>query len=150
MIDRETLCDGLAAGSLAAVISGAPSTAHALATGRDPWEASFAAGTLLVRHERRPGRLLVAAATVHIALSLGWGLVLAAALPRTRTAAWAALAGLAIAALDLGVIGRRFPRIRALPPLPQVADHLAYGAAVGTVLAVRRRRRSADAPASAG
>jgi hypothetical protein len=47
--------------------------------------------------------------------------------------------GLAIAALDLGIGGRLFPRIRALPPAPQVADHVAYGATVGYVLARRRR-----------
>jgi hypothetical protein len=66
--------------------------------------------------------------------------VLAAALPRRRTLAWSAAAGLSIAALDLGVIGRRYPRIRALPLAPQVLDHLAYAAAVAEVL--RRRRAS--------
>ncbi len=140
VIDRETLRDGLAAGSLAAIVSGAPSTAHALVTGRDPLEASLAAGTLLLSHERRRGRLLLTAASVHIALSLGWALLLAVALPPRGTAAWAALAGLGIAALDLGLVGRRFPCIRALPQLPQIADHLAYGAAVGAVLTTRRRR----------
>jgi hypothetical protein len=53
--------------------------------------------------------------------------------------AYATLAGLAIAALDLGVLGRRVPRIRALPLLPQVLDHVAYGATVGAVLSARRR-----------
>jgi hypothetical protein len=141
VIDRETLRDGLAAGSLAALVSGAPSTLHALLTGARPLEASLAAGTLLLPRERRAARLLLAAAPVHVALSLGWALVLAATLPRKRTTELAALAGLGIAALDLGVIGRRFGRIRTLPPLPQVADHLAYGATVGAVLSMRRRRR---------
>ena len=48
------------------------------------------------------------------------------------------LAALGIAALDLGV-GRRIPRVRALPLLPQIADHVAYGATVGYVLTRRRR-----------
>ncbi len=138
----EVLRDGLAAGSVAAVVSGAPSTLHALLTGGWPLEASLAAGTLLLPNERRATRLLPAAAAVHVALSLGWALPLAAALPRERTPVLGALAGIGIAALDLGVIGRRYPCIRALPQLPQVADHLAYGAVVGTVLQVRRRRRS--------
>ena len=154
LIDRETLRDGLAAGWLAAIVSEAPSTAHALVTGKNPLEASLAAGTLLLPRDRRPGRLLLAAASVHIALSHSWALVLSVALPRGRTALWSALAGLGIAALDLGLIGRRFPSIRALPQLPQVADHLAYGTAVGAVLAARRRRRSGDvvrqAPADNG
>lgn len=141
-VDRETLRDAFAAGSVAAVTSGAPSTAHALLTGRGPLEASLAAGTLVLPRERRaPRRLLLAAAALHLALSLGWALVLAATLPRRRTTALAALAGLGIAALDLGVVGRRFGRIRALPQIPQVADHLAYGATVGAVLNIRRARR---------
>jgi len=141
VLDRETLRDGLAAGSIAAVVSGAPSAAHALLSSRNPLEASLTAETLLLLpRERQPGRLLLAAAPVHIALSLAWALLLAVVLPRRRTAAWAAMAGLGIAALDLGLVGRRFPRIRALPQLPQVADHLTYGAAVGAVLTARRRR----------
>jgi len=128
------------AGAVASVLSGVPSTTHALLHGDDPLEASLAAGTLIFPHERRASRLLPAALAAHAALSLGWALVLAAALPRRRTLAWSAPAGLSIAALDLGVIGRRYPRIRALPLAPQVLDHLAYAAAVAEVL--RRRRAS--------
>lgn len=142
VIDSETLHDGIAAGSAAALVSGAPSTLYGLLTGGRLLEPSLAAGTLLLPYERRRARLLPAAAAVHLALSLGWALVLAVALPRERTVALGALAGLGIAALDLGAIGRRYPRIRALPQLPQVADHLAYGATVGAVLRLRRRRGS--------
>ncbi len=131
--------DALAAGAFAAVVSGAPSTLHALATRSSPLEATLAAGTLLLPRERRPLVLVLAAAAVHIVLSLGWALVLAALLPRRRTIGWASLAGLAIAALDLRVVGRRFPRIRALAQLPQWLDHIAYGATVGAVLSRRRR-----------
>jgi hypothetical protein len=141
-LDSETLRDGVAAGSAAALVSGAPSTLYALLTGGRLVESSLAAGTLLLPHERRRARLLPAAAAVHLTLSLGWALVLAVALPRERTVALGAMAGLGIAALDLGTIGRRYPRIRALPQLPQVADHLAYGATVGAVLRLRRRRGS--------
>ena len=74
---------------------------------------------------------------VHLALSLGWALVLARALPRRRPTLEGAAAGLAIAALDLGLLGRRLPAIRALPVLPQVADHVAYGAVVGAILGRR-------------
>jgi hypothetical protein len=133
--------DAMAAGAAAAVLSGVPSTVHAILTGIDPLEASLAAGTLLLRDERRASRLLPAAIVAHGALSLGWALVLAATLPRRRTLAWSVLAGLAIAALDLGVVGRRFPRIRALATVPQVLDHVAYGATIGCVLSRRRARR---------
>ena len=134
-----TIEDGLVAGAVAAVLSGAPSTLHAIATRASPLEATLAAGTLLVPRERRPLVLALAAVPVHLALSLGWAVLLAAVLPRQRTVAYATLAGLAIAALDLGVVGRRVPRIRALALLPQVLDHVAYGATVGTVLSLRRR-----------
>lgn len=122
---RDRLGDVLAAGCAAAVISGVPSTTHAILSRQGPLEASLAAGT---------SRLLPAAAIAHIVLSLGWALVLGAVLPQRRTVAWAPAAGLAIAALDLGVVGRRFPRIRALPLAPQIADHVAYALTVAAVL----------------
>lgn len=125
---------GVLAGAVAGVLSGAPSTAHALLTRGDPLEATAAAGSLLLRRETSRARLLAAAVPVHAALSLGWGVMLAAVLPRRGTAAWGAVAGLAIAAVDLGVAARWFPRVRALPLAPQVADHLAYGAIAGAVL----------------
>lgn len=135
------VADGVVAGGVAAVVSGTPSTVHALLTGGDPFEATLAAGTLVLPHESRPLALLLAAIPAHTAISLGWGTVLALALPRRRTVAAGALAGLVIAALDLGVVGRRLRRIRALPTWPQVADHVAYGAVVGAVVAHRRARR---------
>jgi hypothetical protein len=130
--------DGIAAGSVAAVVSGIPSTVHAAVTGRDPLEATLAAGSILAPNESRRGRLFLAAAPVHGAISLGWAFVLARALPPRPTLAAGAGAGLAIAALDLGVIGRRFPRIRSLPVGPQLADHIVYGATVAAVLSRRR------------
>jgi hypothetical protein len=145
---RRPLADALAAGAVAAVLSGAPSTAHALLTGRDPLAASLAAGTLLLPRERRPSRLLPAAALAHVALSLGWAAVLAAVLPRRHATAAAVAAGLAIAALDLGVVGRRLERIRALPLAPQVLDHVAYAVTVAVVL--QRRGRRGDATPAAG
>ncbi len=130
--------DGLAAGAVAAIVSGLPSTVHALAAGRGPLEATLAAGSLLLPNETRRLQLFVAAAPVHFSISLGWGLVLARVLPRPPSVASGAAAGLAIAALDLGVIGRRFPRIRALPLVPQLADHIVFGATVAAVLARRQ------------
>ncbi|MFP5364551.1 MAG: hypothetical protein ACLGI5_17680 [Thermoleophilia bacterium] len=136
---RASVQDGLFAGAVAAVVGGAPSTLHALATRSSPLEATLAAGTLVLPRERRPLALVLAAIPVHAALSLGWAVLLAFTLPRRRTVACGALAGLAIAALDLGVVGRRHPRIRALAQVPQVLDHVAYGATVGAVLSRRRR-----------
>lgn len=128
----------LRAAAWAAALSGIPSTLHALATGRDPLEAVYAAGTILLPDEMNRVRLALAAVPLHLALSFGWALALDRA--GVRGAARGAAAGLAICALDLGVIGRRFPRVRALPLAPQVADHLAYGAVVGLALERRRRR----------
>jgi hypothetical protein len=141
VIGSEDVEDAIVAGAVASVLSGAPSTLHALAHGMNPLEASLAAGTLLLPREERASRLLPAAVAAHGALSLGWALVLAAWLPRGRERAWSVPAGLAIAALDLGVVGRRFERIRALPLAPQVLDHLAYAATVAVVLSRRRSAR---------
>lgn len=128
---------GLAAGAVAAVVSGVPSTIHALATGRDPLEATLAAGSILLPRERGRGQLFLAAVPVHVALSLGWGLVLARLLPRRPRLVDGAAAGLAIYLLDMRLAARPFPRVRALPQLPQALDHALYGT---TVAAVLRRR----------
>ena len=96
----------LRAAAWAAALSGIPSTVHALATGRDPLAAVLAAGSVLLPGERSRPKLVAAAVPVHLALSLAWTVVF----DRTgvRTARGGALAGLAVAALDLGVVGRRF------------------------------------------
>lgn len=133
--------DGVAAALPAATLSGAPSTLYALATGLDPLEATLAAGSLLLPGERRRRRLVAAAAPVHLAVSLWWSLVLAQLLPSRGTRAAGALAGAVIAALDIGVIGRRSKRFRALPLLPQLADHLAFGLVVADVTVRRRLKR---------
>jgi hypothetical protein len=109
-----------------------------LVRGGDVLEAARAAGTLLLPDEERTGRLLAAAVPVHLALSLGWAVALQAALPRHREPLYGTLAGLAIAALDLGVIGRRLPAIRALEQPLQWLDHAAFGLTVGLVLRLRR------------
>jgi hypothetical protein len=132
---------GLVAGAVAGALSGVPSTVHAVATGRSLFDAVRAAGTLLVADDAPPGARAAAGVIAHGAISVGWGVVLAAVLPRRRAVVWGALAGLAIAGLDLGVLGRRRAQIRALPVLPQVADHVGYGALVGAVLSRRARRR---------
>ena len=124
------------AAAWAALLSGAPSTLHALATGRDPLEATVAAGSILLPRETRRTRLLAAAVPVHLALSLGWAVALDRA--GVRGARRGALAGLAIGAIDLSVAAHVFPRIRRLPLLPQLADHAAYGAVAGHVLRAGR------------
>ncbi|MDP8960164.1 MAG: hypothetical protein M3N32_00800 [Actinomycetota bacterium] len=137
----EVTRDGLVAGAIAGVVSGAPSTLWALATGGDPLEAARAAGSILAPNAGPLG-LYSAAAVVHSGLSLGWGVVLAWLLPRRRPVLMGALAGVAIATLDLGIVGRHIPRVRALPPGPQVADHLLYGVTVAAVLSRRQRLRA--------
>ena len=105
---------------------------HALATGGDPLEAARAAGTILLPHETRPERLFAAAVPVHIAISLAWTVVLDRA--GVRGALRGGIAGLAIAALDLGLASRHFPRVRQLQLGPQLADHAAFGAIAGRLL----------------
>jgi hypothetical protein len=131
------LGDAVAAGLAGAVCSAIPSTAGRW-RGDDVLDGARAAGAMLLRHERRTAVLSIAAVPVHLALSLGWAGVMVVALPRRAEPAWAVVAGLAIAALDLSVIGRRIPAIRTLPQGRQWADHVAYGLAVRLVLQTRR------------
>jgi hypothetical protein len=127
----------LVAGLVAATVSGAPSTVHALLTGGDPLVALAAAGTLIPGRRDRPG--IVAGMIAHVVVSAGWVAVLAE-IDRRRPlgVAGGAAAGLAIAALDLHIADRAFPAVRALPQLPQWLDHAAFGALLGGLLARRR------------
>lgn len=128
------------AGLLAAVLSGAPSTVVGLARGDDLLASTEAVGQVLLG-ERAPRLAKLAAGSVgHLVISLLWARLLAPPLggqPRRRAVLGGAVSGLAIAALDLGVIGRRLPSIRALPGDGLLADHVAYGAVVGWSLGRR-------------
>src|SRR5437763_10697149 len=131
--------DAMLAGLVAAVASGVPSTAWTLARGGDVLEGARAAGALVLPAEHDARVLLVVAVPVHLALSVGWALALQALIPRRREPLYGTLGGLAIAALDRGISGRRFPAIRALEPPPQRHHPHALGLTVGLVF--RRRAR---------
>lgn len=134
-LSRSQLVNAIRASIPAAVLSGLPSTVHALIRNRDPLEATVAAGSILLPREERRARLLLAAVPVHVALSVSWAIVIAIVLPRKRPIVEGALAGIAIAALDLRVLGRRFPRIEALQVMPQLADHIAFGVIAAVAIA---------------
>lgn len=106
---------------LAVVLSGVPSTVHALAVGDSPLRATRAAGSLV-----RGGPF--AGVVVHLAVSTFWTFVLTRL--RVRGVVGGAVAGLLIAALDLEVLGRHNAQIRALPRVPQWLDHVAFGVLV--------------------
>lgn len=117
----------------AALLSGLPSTTWAVLTGGDVLAATRAAGTVLPGRRDRPG--LTAGLGAHVVISWGWTAVLAAVARRRRVGPLeGAVAGLAIATLDLGIIGCRYPAIRALPSIPQWADHVAFGVVASSLL----------------
>jgi hypothetical protein len=114
----------------ATLLSGIPSTLHALATGRDILHATRAAATMLPLTPY----FFVNAALVHGGVSLFWALVLWYVLPRRRAAAWATGAAALIGVLDLRIIAPQFfPEVAALQFWPQMADHLAWGLCFGLV-----------------
>lgn len=128
------------AAAAAAILSGIPSTAHALATRTNPFASVRAAGSIVCHERASRATRFVAGLVVHAVISLGWTAVLAVVLPRRHAAAWGALAGAGIAALDLSIADRRFPAIAELPRGAQVADHVAFGAIAGHVLARHAHR----------
>jgi hypothetical protein len=134
--------DVFAAGTAGALLSGLPSTVVTLARREPLLDGVTAAGTILLPAERRTLPLVAAAVPVHLALSYGWAAVLCSTLPRRATVPAAVVGGLVIAALDLEVVCRAFPAIRALPQGRQWADHVAFGLAVGAVVRRRRLRRA--------
>jgi hypothetical protein len=105
--------DIVAAGLAGATVSAIPSTAYSLISGDDVLEGGRAAGAILLPAERRTPVLLAAGALVHLTISLGWAAVLTAVVPLRREPLYGVAAGLAIAGLDLGLIGRRIPVLRA-------------------------------------
>lgn len=127
MRERRRIVEATAA---AALLSAAPSTLASLrrhravaAVGGDLLDATRAAGTLLP-----PGNpSAVRGAIVHVGVSLACGELLGRMLPMGRSVGWGAGAGLAIGLLNLVVVGRRYPAIRALPLAPQLADNVAFG-----------------------
>jgi hypothetical protein len=126
--DRRRVTEAIA---VAATFSGAPSTLYALGTKRRfraafdyVYNATCAVGTLVP--PGRPG--FKRGAIVHLGISAACGEALARTLPRRHSVAWGSAAGLAIGVINLGIIGRRFPAIRALPPIPGLADNVAFGA----------------------
>ncbi|WP_179953740.1 hypothetical protein [Lentzea guizhouensis] len=130
---------------VAVVLSGLPSTLHALATGRDPLQATKAAASLVPVAKRGSESstlvgTLVRGAVVHVGVSAWWAFVLARL--QVRGVVGGAVAGLLIAALDLEVIGRRCPEVRALPRVPQWLDHVAFGVLVAEAHVGRPPRRS--------
>jgi hypothetical protein len=124
----------LLAAAVAGLGSGAPSTVVGLARGDDLLASTRAAGTMVLGADAEPGPLLVAGAVVHACLSFAWASVLVRTLPHRHPVVCGALAGLAIAGLDLGLVGRHFPALVALPVGPQLADHVAFGVLVGVVV----------------
>jgi hypothetical protein len=136
---RRRAADVLAAGLAGAIVSGFPSTVWTLVERGDPLEGGRALGRVLLPREERTVVLLAAGAPVHLALSLGWAGVLAAVLPPRAEPVLATAGALGIAALDLGLLGRFFPPIAALPQARQWADHAAFGLSVGVVLRATRR-----------
>jgi hypothetical protein len=121
---------------VAAVFSGVPSTAIALAQGDDPLVAARSAATIVGVPTEPGARALAVGGAVHVAVSSFWGAVLSVVLPRRRRIAWGAAAGAAIYVLDMELAARvlHLDEVRALPRLGQFADHLAFGALLGATL----------------
>ena len=95
---------------------------------------------MLLPRELETPPLVLAAALVHPLVSLFWAALLWFALPRRHIVLWAMLAAAAIALVDLRLLAPAFfPAVAALEFWPQLADHLAWGAAFGLTLAIRGR-----------
>ena len=131
--DRQRVAEAIVA---AAIFSGLPSTLHALVTAgslrsalRYVYDATRAVGTLVP--PGRPG--FVRGAVAHLGISVAFGELFARTLPRNRSVLWGAVAGFATGVINVGVIGRRFPAIRALPLIPQLADNTAFGVVFAAV-----------------
>ena len=130
--------DSLAAAVLAGILGGIPSTAWALVTRGDAWEATLAVGAIVLGSDALFSRLIAAAIVFHGVMSFFWAAVLCAFLPPRRRMLWGLIAGALIAVLDILLIGQAIPAIRSLAFVPQLADHLMFGVIVGAVVDYQR------------
>jgi len=137
IVSHAWLRDTVIAAALAGILSAVPSTVWAFAAGTNPWEATVAAGAVVVGTDATFPWVISAATIVHGSMSLFWAGVLCAYLPRSRPMTWGVIAGALIAVLDILIIGRFLPAIWELAFLPQLADHLMFGAVVGAVIQFR-------------
>ena len=130
----------LVAGGLAGLVGVIPSTVYLLVTGGDVFASVNALAAMVAGNELPVLRGVAVAAAVHFALSFFWASVLVAFLPRRAPVFGALVASTIITFLDLKVIAPHyFAEAAALAFIPQLADHLAWGATVGAVLRVRRK-----------
>ena len=139
-LDRRRVMEATLA---AATFSGLPSTLHASVKRRSlrsaaayVHDATRAVGTLVPPGRPGFGR----GAVVHLVISIMCGEALARTLPRDHSVEWGAAAGFAIRVINVAVIGRSFPAIRALPPVPQLADNVTFGIVFAIVLDQRNRQ----------
>ena len=129
----------LIAGGLAGLVSGIPSTVYLLVTGGDLLASVNALVAMVAASELPVLNRLAIAAAVHFTVSFFWASVLVAIIPRRAPVIGALVASAIITFLDLEVIAPRyFAEAAALAFIPQLADHLAWGATVGAVLRMRR------------
>ena len=132
--------DWLAAGAIATVFSGIPSTLYNLLTSGDVAEPTRAAGHMLIASDSSDPSLFAAAALVHTSVSFFWAAILVALMPRKHVITASILAAALIAIIDLRLIAPAFfPEVARLEFLPQLADHLMWGACIGATLRYRWR-----------
>jgi len=137
MADR--LKTTLLAGGLAGVIGGIPSTVYLLVTGGDVFESLNAVVAMVAGSELPVLQRVAIAGAVHFSLSFLWASVLAVLIPRRAPIFGTLVGSVIIAFLDLKVIAPLyFAEVAALAFIPQLVDHLAWGATVGAVLRARR------------
>lgn len=133
--------------AVASLGSGLPSTLCSLVAKGDLLAATRAAGTLVPGWRHRPN--VAGGVVAHAGISTFWTAIFVV-IGRRRRWSWSsgAVAGSVIAALDLGLVGRRYPHIAALPRRPQWLDHLAFGALLGGMLGRPVRREAARGAAA--
>jgi hypothetical protein len=75
-----------------------------------------------------PGRPnLVGGVVAHFAISAAAGELFGRFLPVRHSVVWGAAGGAVMGLVNVGLIGRRFPAVRALPFGRQIADNVAFG-----------------------
>lgn len=129
--------DGLLAGAVGGVAGWVASALHG-----DLPAAARAAGSIVLPERAAPATLAAVGVLTHSAVAMNWGVVMSRFLNRQRPTTHGVAVGVGLFAFQYWLFGRCYPRIRSLPAVVQLADHLLYGAVTGAALSRLRRRRS--------
>jgi len=116
----------IAAGIIGILLSSIPSTIYYRVTSQNILEPFLSIGLIFIDLSHFYLLILISAA-LHFLISLFWSMVLKFIIPNKKQLLFGMFTGIAIALIDLIIIGSHIPGIANLEFFPLLADHVLWG-----------------------